>query len=738
MRKLYIHILALLAGCLPGLALGASSTDDERLPLATLARHVPVDARLFLEIEDTRGLSSMPAGTALSDVLALLVAQVKTSGEATASAPAFTGWRKLLSDALGLKDERAATLLLDGRLAVAADDWTALDSAVLITQPRDPAALESQLKNRKTADESRPDMRLYRLDLGYEITTDGQVFVVGRKAREGNLYVRSLGLLSSDRGVALTDLVEFRERMSEVPPNSQVVLYLGTNQRRSGTTTQPSGDWWPILSPPVRSVAIGAVLTEEGVALETTGRLAAGQEFPPHTPPIDALLFLPPSAIFAWSYPFNYVNEYRRFMAAPAQTPQRLYLEILQWGLPAGKLENDLLRHLIGDTVCVIGRVPVYPKGRGAGNPLLMPTFAFAVQTDAPEQVDETLKQVAGNILRLVNLPSTPENVVQIEEEALRRGVSLHGNNGEFEVEPPDAACGTLRSISLSRMYSPGLYRELFGAAELSWTACDGWLVIGTHRETVRQIVDARRGRSPLMSADALQQAMRRAQPPRRFPDMVLLAQPGSASEVIDSWLNYIGRHHPEMLEPRWWQQIRRQSEATQVQLGIVPAPGSANGEVEVAEVLPDFPAARLLQVGDRLTAVDGHKLDLDRPLQSLKDRMANRDNDDCVRLTVLRDGESRDIDVLLPAQTASAAAAQPLTLLRQLSHLLRGFAFASYTTWQASRDVIQTRLDLKLAPSLTETATNQPTPLAPPTPAGSNTVDPKPTKPAEKMPSPQ
>ena len=708
-KKTTAHIAILLVGCLSAHTLGAVSASDERQPLAVLACHVPVDARLFVEIGNTQTLSSMPAGTALSDVLALLVAQVKASGEATASAPAFTGWRKLLSDALGLKDERAATLLLDGRLAIAADDWTALDSAVLIAQPRNPTALETQLKSRKVSDDSQPGLRQFRLDLGYEMAGDGRVYIVGRKTREGSLHSRCLRLLANEPGVPLTELVEFRERMSEVPANSQVVLYLGTNQRRSGPATQPAGEWWPILSPPVRSVAIGAVLTEEGVAVETTGRLAAAQDFPPHTPPVDALLFLPPSAIFAWSYPFNYVNEYRRFTTGPTQSLQRLYLDILQWGLPAGKLENDLLRHLVGDTVCVVARVPVYPKGRAANNPLLMPTFAFAVETNDPEKVDDTLRQIASNMLRLANVPSTPERAIQLEEEPLRPSPSAHGNNGEFEADPPSAACGTLHAIPLSRLYPPGLYRELFGAAELSWAICDGWLVMGTHRETVRQIVDARRGRSPLMSADALQQAMRRGQPPRRFPDMVLLAQPGVASEVIDSWLNYIGRNHPEMLEPKWWQQIRRQSEATQVQLGIVPAPGSANGEVEVAEVLPDFPAATLLQVGDHVTAVNGQKLDLDRPLQSLKDRMATREHDDCVRLTVLRNGENRDIDIPLPIQTASAAAAQPLILLRQLSQLLRGFAFASYTTWQASRDVIQTRLDLRLASSLTETATAQP-----------------------------
>ncbi|HOW70532.1 MAG TPA: PDZ domain-containing protein [Phycisphaerae bacterium] len=739
MSTLPFYMSICLAGCLPGLAAGASPASDDRRPPALLASHVPVDARLFLEIEDTQSLSSIPAGAALSDVLALLVAQVRTSGEATTTAPAFTGWRRLLSDALGLRDERAAMLLLDGRLAIAAEDWTALDSAVLIAQPRRPEALESQLKTRIPAAESIPGMRQYRLDLGYEITGDGHVFIVGRQTREGSLHARCLALLSTDRGVALADLVEFRERVSEVPPNAQVVLYLGTNQRRSGPATQPTGDWWPILSPPVRSLAMGAVLTDEGVALETTGRLAAGQEFPRHTPPVEALLFLPPSAIFAWSYPFGYVNEYRRFMAAPAQTPQRFYLEVLQWGLPAGRLENDLLRHLVGDTVCVIARIPVYPKGKGTGNPLLMPTFAFAVQTDDSDKVDDTLRQMTRNLLRLVNLPPTSDNPVQVEEETLRRGWSIHGNNGEFEVEPPHAACGTLRSIPLGRLFPPGLYRELFGATELSWIVCDGWLVMGTHRETIRQIVEARRGRSPLMSAQALQQAMRRAQPPRRFPDMVLLAQPGAASEVIDSWLNYIGRNHPEMLEPKWWQQLRRQSEVPQVQLGILPAPGSANGEVEVAEVLPDFPAARLLQVGDRLTAVDGRKLDLDRPLQSLKERLAKREHDDCVRLTVLRDGESRDIDVPMPVQTASAAAAQPLTLLRQLSQLLRGFAFASYTTWQASRDVIQTRLDLKLAPALTETATASPARPAGTPPHPPATVDPAdPLKPPENPPSHQ
>ena len=78
---------------------------------ATLAKSVPGDIRLFLEVNDAGGLLKMPAGSVLADALAGMVTTVRgpaasqpaTSQPATSqAAPAAPGWRKHFAEAIGL------------------------------------------------------------------------------------------------------------------------------------------------------------------------------------------------------------------------------------------------------------------------------------------------------------------------------------------------------------------------------------------------------------------------------------------------------------------------------------------------------------------------------------------------------------------------------------------------------------------------------------------------------------
>ncbi len=51
-----------------------------------------------------------------------------------------------------------------------------------------------------------------------------------------------------------------------------------------------------------------------------------------------------------------------------------------------------------------------------------------------------------------------------------------------------------------------------------------------------------------------------------------------------------------------------------------------------------------------------------------------------------------------MPASKSPADQVHPLALLEQVSRLSKRFAFASYVTWQPSRELVQTRLELRLA----------------------------------------
>ncbi len=712
--------------CLVG---GSSSAADgaDGAQTVALAEYVDVDTRIFLEVRDANVLRHSAAGMALGEVLAGLVSQVKgpevqvllhSDGDGASTQPATEGsdhrsgpltvgpmpagagdgrpanglaWRKLFAGALGLEGEQAADLLLDDRLAVAVDSWQELSNAVLIARPTRLEALETHLAARRIAGSGRAGVRRYALARDHELASDGRVVIVGLNGRPDGLYARTLALLEAERGVSLADLAEFRERMSEVPAGAHVVLYLGSNRRRA-----PQSDsvlsWLPIAAALPRSAAISAVLTHQGIEVEATGRLAEASTPPvSRDPPIETLLFLPASTMAAWTQPIDYVAQYRQLRAANPQGVVRFFMDLLQWQMPTGGLEQHLLSHLVGDTVVIVGAVSVCPPGRDPIQGLLqVPSLALTVETDDPDSVDGALEQLGRNLLRLVNLQYPPEEQIELTYEVV-------GDQG-----------ASIRSVSLGSLLPPGAARELFGSVEFSWAVADRWVVLATHRETVRQILLARRGETALMPADAVQQAMTRTQHPRRLPDMVLVAQPGIAGTIIHSWLDYIGRYHPEMIEPGWWQQLRRRYWASQVQLGIMPVMGVASGEVQVAQTLPNWPAHGRLEPGDRIVAVDGRPLADDQAMQSLRDRLAQRRRDDRVILTVVRGGDRHEVEI--PMGTGGGFptdSMQPLTLLQQLADLADSFAFASYVVWQPSRDLVKTRLELRLA-----------TPAEPPAPA--------------------
>lgn len=698
---------AIVAGC--GLAGSSAISAERRGPPTFLARYVPADARVFLEINDTRFMSSTPAGSAISEIAAWLMQQVKDPGDSIADGS--TGLPAMFSQAIGLKDNRVADLILTGRLAIAADSGSELSSAVLLALPNDVSALEAHLRMEQKVAETLPALRQYQLGPHHALATDGRLVIVGRKGGEGakaaDLYNRTLELVQSDRGICMFDLAEFQERMAEVPANSSITFYHNSNRRRPRQVAVAGP--WPFMSSSLRSVAVGGIIREQDVIIETSGRLESpASVLSAQEPPVDALLFLPSSTLVAWTCPIRYSAEYRQLKAAYSRDLARFYIELIEWGMAGGRLERDLLNHLVGDSVLIVGQTTVSPKGRTAAEQCVqIPTFALAIETDNPASVDGVMLQIASNLLRVVNLQLPSGAQAKIEEDSLNGSEptsTVAGNGDDLQTILPVVSSVSVRSVPLATLLPAGAVRELLGSLELSWTVADGWLIVATHRNTVRQIMEARRGHSSLMPADPLQQAVGRIQPPRRFPDTVLVAQPGAVAGVIDSWLNYLGNHHPEMLQAQWWNRLRSQYVSSRIQLGVVPGKVT-NGEVEVARTYPDWPAHGQLLVGDHIIAVDGQLLDPQKALQSLRDQLAKRSHEDRVTVTVLRAGQKVDVPISMLSSSSPAANVHPLSLLKQIARLSRIFIFASYTTWQPSRDMIQTRLELRIAPVTTRSA---------------------------------
>ncbi|UCD28493.1 MAG: PDZ domain-containing protein [Planctomycetota bacterium] len=645
----------------------------------TLAEYVPGNVQFFWECRDLASLDDTPVASVFASMLADLIRPYNSSP--TTQPAREPDLSELIAQALNLPTSRTVKLLFNGPLAIAAYDINRIQDAILLIEPRNPAAVEAQLSTLLITESGNRPVRRYRLSRKYEMVCDGKRFVIGILSKRSSLYARTVDLLVGNRGIVLSDLLEFRERIAALPADSQMVLYVS-----SGRTTKPEeglmSNFWPAHWPHLVSVAVGMVITDTGIIIETTGRLnPKGPKLGTSDPPIPTLILLPASTVLAWTHAINYVDEFKRLDVAYPKGIIRFYIDLLQSGLAPGELEQKLFSHLIGDTIFLIGQVE---KSSTLGDkshrtPLLLPVGVIVVEAVNPQAVEDMLNHVGNNFLRLLNLQRDPENPLRIHTESLGK------------------ERGTIHTIPMGSLFEAYSQTGILTSLEISWTVADHMMIIGTHSDTVRQIIQACRGEYPWISDETFLESMHKIDLKGGVPKNLLVAQPKSAGEMIDSWLTYASDYYPQMFEPDWWQKLRRQQRAAKVQLGIIPVRHQPlQGKVQVAKTLPAYPAHTRLKPGDQIISVDGQKLQQTDAMQSLRMLVAMRKREDRVRLEVIRGGEKRVVVIDMPDERSTLDHIQPVILFKRAINFMRMFSTASHIIWQPSPDLVNTRLQLR------------------------------------------
>jgi hypothetical protein len=654
------------------LVVGASTLPAQDLgDKARLAAIVPADARLFLEIRDVPSVLRVPGG---SPMAALLTDIVVASRPADTRPAGSVDLARLVADAIGLKDPHTIQLMFDRHVGLAADGWGAINDAVLLAEPSDPAALEQALNAFLVQESAGKAVRLYRITNNHELSCDGHWLVLGRRTSERAIYTRTASMLENKQGPFLRDTDEFRARMAELPAAAQGVFYM-----RAGESTEAGAQWrlpgWPVTWPNPVSVVIGAEVTGGGVAVDVTARLAAAVPgWQPSELPIDALTRLPTSTLAAWTHSINYAAEFARLNQLHQSGIFRIYIDLLESGQAEGGLTGRMLNHLVGDTLIMLGQHPM----TFAGQTLVLPTLAVAVETDDPLAVEQAFHQAAVNFLRPLNLPLTEEKEFKIETRPLDGG-------------------GEICTIAVGRLFSFTTTCEWLNSLELAWTVADRWLIVATNAQTIHEIVMARRGTAKSLPVGRVQEALRDVQMRGGAARVLLLAQPGDTGLMIDSWIAYLRTQHPEMLTDEWWQRLRKRQRAYSIQLGIVAKETLAG--VEVEGTYPGWPAHDRLKPGDVIVAVDGKPLDRMKAFAALREAIATREHEDRLVVTCERDGTPMNIEIPMPTVDSPADRIQPVELLRQLADVLRPFPSASFASWQPTPDALKAHIELRIQP---------------------------------------
>jgi hypothetical protein len=630
---------------------------------------------LFLEMPIVPG-GAVPGGDTSATHLMLNMFRPTSTTAPEPGKANGAGLRQLFAAAVGLDDPEAVDLLLSGRTAVAADGWSGLSDAVLVAWPSDPAALEQELASRRTAGDAAAKLRRYGLARGHELACDGKTVLVGRMGKRTSLFARTLDLLDNGNKPTLADQAEFRDRTATLPADSQAVVYVGKATAGTGAGPDPLTAWWPEEWPRLRTIAMGLKLDSQGLTVRLSGRLdMEGPQLAHTEPPVQVMRRLPSSVVAVWTQALDYVGGYRHLRSRFSSDADGFHFDSLEAGMEPDAIEKRILGHLVGDTVVVVDQVTVKPDDAADdAERLTLPAAGLMVETDDPDAVAGAVAQVAGNLVALVNKQLPPEQAISLQTEA------------------PGGA--TLYVVSMGRVLGGKTRCDWLTSLQLTVGIVDRWLVVATHPLTARRLIDARRGQGAVLPVDDLDRITESVAARGGQPRRMMVAQPRFAAEMIDSWIDHVGRHHQELLQPQWWVKVLRHQRATGKQLGILAR--SSKGTVEVVDTLPGGPARDRLQPGDRIMAVDGTKVDPAEPLKSLREYIADRPQASESKLLIQRGDKQQEIVLPLPADEVAEGLGSPIEMLKRFAAVSRFFGSAGYVMWQPKPDVVDARIDLR------------------------------------------
>lgn len=662
-------------------------------PSATLATQLPPDTAIYFELRQVPWLSGGGTGGSVASAAYAIFKSATSSAPAeTAPAAADSSPRQLFAAAVGLDaSSKAMHMLFSGPVAIAADGWSGLSDAVLLAWPTDPAALEAELATHRVGEISLAAPRRYALANRHEIACDGRTAVVGR-AKPRSLFARTVELLASG-GESLASTAEFRERTANISRDAQILAYIGKSRSGGVEGQNPLTAWWPEDWPRIKTLALGLVWEAGGAYVSCSARLdPTGPPLARGEPPVQVLRRLPETVVAGWTQALDYVADFRRMRNRLALEPDGFHFDALENGLEPGIIENRILGHLVGDTVVVIDQVVVTPKDAAEQTEtLILPVAGLLVETDDPDAVAAALPLVADNLVKLFNSQAAPEAAISVHAEPLAPGGP------------------TIYTIPLGVAQAGKTKCDLLQCLELSWTVADRWLVLASHSQTVRRLVEARRGAaSPLAIGDldkVVEQVVERGGQPRR----VLFAHPRSGANMVQTWIQHISKHHPEMLQAQWWDRLMRRQRATGKQVGILARPD--HGVVEVVDALPGGPARGRLLPGDRILAVDGNKIVPESPLQSIRELVAAREQPSKVMFLIRRGDKEQEIELPMPLEEIEGGLRSPVELLKRASEVCRLFGSASYVLWQPRPDVVDARIDFRYLAAAKPVPASKPAP---------------------------
>ena len=563
----------------------------------SLARAVPADIGLFVELRQAEDLLSPLVEPQVWLTLAEMVGQ-------PAALDDTEQWRRRVEQTVRMSPADAVRALFSQRVAFAAEGPRNTQDAVVLCRPAGPPrTLIQQWQAQPLPTSGRT--AVYRLPYQVGLAVRDDLLVFGDRLAQ-TLFDEVVQHLDGHAAGTLAEAPAYRQLLSRVPPNPDGVLFARLTRAAAEsappTTTVASAPApsWPEL--PRLLQGSSHVL----LALHRDGRLlhvtvvgdAAGAAASPDGRPLGLLGTLPRRTLLAWAGHVDYAGLAELAQGLPERSVFRVAYQLHE---RAGTIQR--MTAALNSATCVAVGLVDPPTRQVTAPPV--PAVALLVRTREPMAAIKEWADLFHHTVALYKLLSlklaAPPRIPPIESTEI----------GGLPAE----------RLDLGGLIAPAPELTPIGELHLCWTLDDDVLILASHADWLRQIIEARHAQAERLD-DVL--ALARLDAGGR-QDNTLVAQVGPLADLGKLWLRYFERTLPFVLQESWWRNY--QPGGGGVRLGLQVTEDAERRRLRVLSVSPNSPADGLLRPGDEIVGCNGRRFTTSQPVQEMRRGLNRRPN---------------------------------------------------------------------------------------------------------------
>ena len=598
--------VTLATAILFGVALGARADES-------FARNVPADVGLFVEARGANDLLTSLTEPRIWTTLAELAGQPSRPEE-------VENWRERIRQTVQMNPDEAIRVLFSRGVAFVGEGPGHAEDAVVVCRPGPDITAENLLKKwqAQPLDGSSPGS-VYRLYSNIGVVERDGLLYFGDLLPAQGLLRRMQSFSQRPPETSLADDAVFKALLGRVGPDPDGLFFARLTLAAPFLVPAPAGSQ-PATQPtpphvvrnlpgPFRGARNALVaLHRQGPLLHFTAVGDGERTTNAAAAPLRFVEKLPSRTLLAWESRVDYAQLAGALQGASAKGAVEAVFQLSEQTALIGRFAAAL-----GDDTCVaVGAV--FSKDRAPDAPPL-PAAALLIEARDTAAVSAEFRRIADLC------------VAGYSVFALTRGVPPLPPIRETSIGAAPAFV-----LDLSPLLKPTA-KHAIGEVQCCWMIHRDALIVASHEDWLRQIVDAREG-----GAEDLTEVVRLSRGKAGVHSAAAaIVQPGPISDLGQLWLDYLARVKPEVLEENWWRD--RQPGGRGALLGVNVTAEPENRRLRIDGVNPNQPADTRLKPGDYIVGYDNRRFADEDMVAEIQRAVVERPNARWMELLVDRGG---------------------------------------------------------------------------------------------------